>query len=81
MSANLKRKAPEEDEPVKRVPTKAEAEDSEGEDSDGEQQVSSSLTERKARLKRTHTVNRRSLTSISIFITLTISIFTLSKSY
>jgi hypothetical protein len=43
MSANLKRKAPEEDEPVKRVPTMAEADDSEGEDSDEGQQVNLTL--------------------------------------
>ena len=36
MSVNLKRKAPEEDEPVKKVAPKDRANDSEGEDSDDE---------------------------------------------
>lgn len=39
MSANLKRKAPEEDEPVKRVAAKIDTENSDGEDSDDGLQV------------------------------------------
>jgi hypothetical protein len=39
MSANLKRKAPEEDKPVKKVAPKDYADDSEGEDSDDGLQV------------------------------------------
>lgn len=39
MSANLKRKAPEEDEPVKKVATKVDTENSDEEDSDDGLQV------------------------------------------
>lgn len=39
MSANLKRKAPEEDEPVKRVAAKNDSDGSDGEDSDDGLQV------------------------------------------